>query len=194
MKILYWNAWGLENLETQLVLQKNCATHKLEFLFLSKPWILLDDQFPSCFWKKLKLKPFIVTKRSNLYPNLWGLWADHLTPVIVSSFHQQISFSIIWENQKIFISAIYARTTDDLRRYLWLELASLQRANPRPWCFTSDFIIVLGDHEKRGGKLPIRASCEEFKAWADSHNLTHIMTLGEEFTWSNGRGIDAILR
>lgn len=46
---------------------------------------------------------------------------------------------------------------------------------------------VIGSHKKKGGCLPLQASCDEFKAWLDSCNLTHMVTRGSEFTWTNGR-------
>lgn len=71
-----------------------------------------------------------------------------------------------------------------------MELASLQQANLGPWCFIGDFNAILGAHEKRGGRLPPIASCEEFRAWSDSCNLTHISTRGAAFTWFNMRGFN----
>lgn len=47
---------------------------------------------------------------------------------------------------------------------------------------------MLASYEKRGGRLPNATSCADFKAWTDSCCLTHIMTRGAEFTWTNGRG------
>lgn len=65
------------------------------------------------------------------------------------------------------------------------------QANPGPWLFFGDFNAVLGAHEKRGGCLPSRLSYEEFRAWSDTCNLTHVQTLGAEFTWSNNRSSGA---
>lgn len=63
----------------------------------------------------------------------------------------------------------------------------MQQNHPAPWCFLGDFNAILGSHEKRGGNLPSHVSCEEFNAWSDSCNLTHLLTRGAEYTWSNKR-------
>lgn len=42
-------------------------------------------------------------------------------------------------------------------------------------------------HEKRGGNLPLAASCDDFRAWSDSFRLTHLLTRGAKFTWTIGR-------
>ncbi|XP_019450653.1 PREDICTED: uncharacterized protein LOC109352923 [Lupinus angustifolius] len=58
---------------------------------------------------------------------------------------------------------------------------------PGPWCCIGDFNAVLGSNECRGAHLPKKTSSNEFKAFSDSANLTHIVTRGAEFTWSNRR-------
>lgn len=184
MKVLYWNARGVGNLDTRPVLQNLCMSTKPDFLFISEPWIPVD-KFPVALWKKLKL--FMVNSRESDIPNLWGLCAEHLCPQVVNVSHQQISLSLLCDNTPIYISAVYACTTHTQRRQLWLELANLQQSHVGPWCFIGDFNSVLGAHEKKGGGLPLRASCEEFRSWSESGHLTHLLTRGVDFTWSNGR-------
>lgn len=93
----------------------------------------------------------------------------------------------------MFFSAVYACTTHILRRELWSKLTLLQQRNPGPWCFIGDFNAILGDNEKRGGNLLSRMSCEEFQAWTDSCNLTHLLTKGVEFTWINKRRVRSLI-
>ncbi|KAG4917945.1 hypothetical protein JHK85_056226 [Glycine max] len=38
----------------------------------------------------------------------------------------------------------------------------------------------------RGRRIPIKSSFDDFKAWLENYNLTHLYTKGA-FTWSNGR-------
>lgn len=93
-------------------------------LFLSELWILLEH-FPVRFWRNLNLKPFVVNNRGNRIPNIWGICDSHVTPVISVSF-QHVTVSVLYNEQLLFILAVYAYTTNILRRDLWLELASLQ--------------------------------------------------------------------
>lgn len=39
----------------------------------------------------------------------------------------------------------------------------------------------------RGGNSPFQISCNEFRAWSDSCNLTHLVTRGAKFTWIRRR-------
>lgn len=48
MIVIYWNARGLGNHETRLVLHNLCVKHKPDLLFLSEPWIDIDH-FPVRF-------------------------------------------------------------------------------------------------------------------------------------------------
>lgn len=124
MKILYWNVRGLGNQDTRLVLDQFCVTYKPEFIFLSEPWILVD-QFPLDFWKRLKMKVFVVNNRNAFAPNLCGVCSESLSPTVIATFEQQVSLSILWNNEPIFTSAIYASKCHIHRRNLWFELATM---------------------------------------------------------------------
>ncbi|CAJ2651176.1 unnamed protein product [Trifolium pratense] len=56
-----------------------------------------------------------------------------------------------------------------------------------PWMFLGDFNAVLGAHEKRGRRLPPKASCADFLLWTNANSLTHLNTIGAQLTWTNGR-------
>lgn len=70
MKILYWNARGVANVETRLVLKNLIITNKPDLVFVSEPMILME-QFVDRFWSRLNLKVFAVNDRGDLNPNLW---------------------------------------------------------------------------------------------------------------------------
>lgn len=186
MKILFWNARGVANHPTRLVLKNICVSHKPDIVLIAEPWMNLDA-FPKMFWTQLGLRPFSVNSHPNLAPNLWCLCRDVLNPTVIASSPQQVSFSVVVQGQELFTSAIYASTSYASRRELWNELFLLQQLHNGPWCFIGDFNAVLGAHETRGGSLPLQVSCEDFRGWTDRSNLTHILTRGAAFTWSNGR-------
>lgn len=175
--MLYWNIRGIGNLDSRLILQKLCVSQRPDFLFIAELWIDFD-RVPCSFWRKLNLKLFVTNTRDNSIPSLWGLCLMNLTPFVISVTSQQVSFSVDWDCQKVFVSAVYASTCYILRRQLWMDLASLQQNHPSPWGFLGDFNAVLGAHEKCGGRLPLMASCEDFRGWTDSCFLTHLVTRG----------------
>lgn len=117
MKILYWNARGIANQETRLVLKEFCATHSTDILFIAEPWMAFEN-FPFSFWSQLRLKPFALNDRSNSLPNFWGLCATNLAPSVVLVSNQFIAAPVMIEDQVIFFAGVYACTTHTLRRHL----------------------------------------------------------------------------
>ncbi|XP_019432044.1 PREDICTED: uncharacterized protein LOC109339110 [Lupinus angustifolius] len=145
------------------------------------------DKVSSLFWEGLNLKLFLVNDRGPHIPNLWGLCSVNLHPVIIANSSQQISISLDLENHHFFICAVYAHTNYLQRRQLWEEINSVMHNFPGAWCCVGDFNVVLGANECRGSNLPARLPCDEFQHFTDGANLTHILTRGAEFTWTNRR-------
>lgn len=186
MKLIYWNIRGLANSPSRQACRNFCNSHKPDFLFLTEPWINFD-QVPISFWKSLKLKPFIFNDRGSQIPNLWGLCADHLNVDVLSQSRQHLSFSLTLNQHRIFIAAIYAATDYTIRRDLWNELQVLIQNNQGPWLCIRDFNSILGSQEQRGEGSVSSIACSKFRSWSDSCSLSHLPTLGSEFTWTNNR-------
>lgn len=70
MKLLFWNARGIGNLDTRLVLKKLCNLHKPDLHCIIEPWIVFKD-VPSNFFKSIHLRIFAENDRGSLLPNLW---------------------------------------------------------------------------------------------------------------------------
>ncbi|XP_019435878.1 PREDICTED: uncharacterized protein LOC109342329 [Lupinus angustifolius] len=186
MKVFYWNCRGLGNSNTKLVLKKLCFINKPDIVFISEPMIQ-SSKINSSFWANLNLKLFLVNNRDPMLPNIWGICRLDINPVVIASSIQQISISVVFENQQVFISAIYAHTNYLRRRDLWAELLALMSSSSGSWCCIGDFNVVLEANECRGNHLPNRVACDDFRSFTDDGILTHIPTRGAEFTWSNRR-------
>lgn len=155
-------------------------------VLLAEPWIDFN-RVPATYWRCLGLRPFMFNDRGYRLSNLWRLCTDSVCPTFISSSAQQCSFSVLWEQQHVYISTIYVSTSYLVRRDLWQELSSLYQNFSGPWIAIGDFNAVLGSHEKRGGGLPSKLSCDDFNDWSNYNSLSHIPTKGVQFTWSNGR-------
>lgn len=119
--------------------------HKQDLLFISEPWTNLD-QVHSSFWTSHKLKNVALNNKGAQISNLWAFCADHLDPVILQTSRQHISLSMVWDQQSIYVSGIYAATNHVLRRGLWFELTSLIQNNPGLWFLVGDYNSVLRAH------------------------------------------------
>ncbi|XP_019433032.1 PREDICTED: uncharacterized protein LOC109339940, partial [Lupinus angustifolius] len=146
-----------------------------------------QDIVKSKFWVDLNLHLFVVNNRNSLLPSIWGLCRVGLCPRILGNYDQHIDMVVEVENQRMFISAVYAHTNYSLRRSLWKELTEVMRVDSGPWCCIGDFNVVLGAHECRGERLPARPPMDDFKRFSDSSELLHLPTSGSTFTWSNRR-------
>lgn len=109
MKVLFCNCRGISNLLIRSVLKKFCSLHKLDFLFIAKPWIYLEKFYIS-FWRQLDLKPFAINHRNHVIPNFWGACNVNLSPTLLSSPSRQISFSIPLDGEVLFVAIVYAST------------------------------------------------------------------------------------
>lgn len=185
MKCIFWNFRGFANPSTRLVLKRFCVSHNPDFVFISEPWMDID-QLPANFWSELGLRIFAVNSRNDLILNLWCVRASKWNPSVIQISDQFVSFSIMMDGHSIGFAAIYAACTYIKRRELWTGLSSLL-SNTMLWCFIGDYNVVLGSHEYRGSGSPSRIACSEFQNWSDGNQLIHLPTRGAFYSWSNGR-------
>jgi len=79
---------------------------------------------------------------------------------------QSISFVVSINNISCYVATIYGSTSNIKRTNLWHELSSMLINFLGPWVYIGDFNAVLGAHEKIGGYLPLKQSCEDFSNWS----------------------------
>lgn len=56
-----------------------------------------------------------------------------------------------------------------------------------PWCFIGDFNSIISFDEYKGSQIPARKPMNNFFNWSDSNYFIHLSTLGNNYTWNNGR-------
>lgn len=50
-----------------------------------------------------------------------------------------------------------------------------------------DFNAIVSDVEYRGSYTPAKTPMKDFPNWTDRNHLIHVPTLGNAFTWCNGK-------
>jgi hypothetical protein len=138
MKCIAWNARGLANSPTRLALEKIIKHHKPDIILLSEPWMDFSD-LPRRWLANLNLKLFAFNSRPNLLHNLWCLCKTSISPTILVSDEQHVTFTICENNIVLAFSAVYASTNYQTIRKLWSTLNTLQTQHALPWCFLGDF-------------------------------------------------------
>ncbi|XP_058746611.1 uncharacterized protein LOC131619539 [Vicia villosa] len=186
MNCLFWNIRGVANRASILALKKLILNNSSELVFISEPWMKWED-FPQHWFDRFDLKLFAVNSRDNLLPNLWCFCKSNYNPDIILIDDQHISFTLkMYDTNSVFgFSIVYASTNYRHRRNLWLALGN--RSPNIPWTYLGDFNAILNASEYRGSHVSAKVPMQDFHNWTDSNNLIHIPTLGNAFTWCNGR-------
>lgn len=161
--------------ETSQMLKKLFLKNKSDIVLLDEPWIDIDQVHKS-FWNSIGLKPFAFNIRGSRIPSLWCLCMQSLDPVVIFASSPCCAFYVPVNNQNFYMAAVHASTLYQKRKELWIDFPKLEHDYPGAWLFIGDFNAVLGAHEKIGGCLPLKASCDDFSNWTNAGNFTHIRT------------------
>ncbi|KAL6178469.1 hypothetical protein ACLB2K_049987 [Fragaria x ananassa] len=182
IKIFYWNLWGIANDPTQDLLRKFVRDHHFDVLCIAEPFVSLDS-IPSQFWLSMNLVEVSTNDRGVALPTLWMFCKPSLLHAfnVVSRTVQQVTVTVTvtLDSVQCVLTSVYARTTMEGRRCLWIDLASVkENFVSGPWLVFGDFNTTLGAYEKKGGAPVCRRSCEEFQAMTDVCELIHVATRG----------------
>lgn len=128
---MFWNIRGLVNHPSRLALKRLFLLHKPDILLIAEPLTHFQN-LPPNWLQRLGLKIFSFNERLNLLPNLWCIFSIDISPNVIDIDDQQVTFSLSVNNISIFISAIYASTSNINRKNLWLKLNSLQNTYDVP--------------------------------------------------------------
>lgn len=161
MKALYWNIRGIANSPSILALKRLIKLHSPDFVFIAEPWMNFDS-FPPTWLHRLDYKLFFCNSRTNKIPNLWWIFLNNLNPIVNNVDDQQVTFSCTMHNQVIFLSAIYAFTSNLKRKELWQKLSFLQVSLNGPCCYIGDFNSILGAHKHNDFLSPTKPLMEDF--------------------------------
>lgn len=87
--------------------------------------------------------------------------------LVMENSDQQITIKVDDGSISCMLTFVYAKTSYIARRHLRDDLCRLKHF-PFHWMLIGDFNVVLGAHEAKGGNLPPRISCEDFKSMSDN--------------------------
>ncbi|XP_004292086.1 PREDICTED: uncharacterized protein LOC101295596 [Fragaria vesca subsp. vesca] len=127
MKIFYWNLRRIANDPTQDLLRKFVQDHHLDVLCIAEPFVSLDS-IPSQFWMSMNLVEVSTNDWGAALSNLWMFCKPSLLHVInvVSRTDQQVTITVTLDSVQCVLTSVYARTTMEGQRRLWIDLASVK--------------------------------------------------------------------
>ncbi|CAI8591297.1 unnamed protein product [Vicia faba] len=155
---IFWNIRGIANASSRLALKRLISVNNLDLVLVAEPWMDFS-KFLQTWLKKLNLKLFAMNYTHDLLPNLWCFCKSNITPTVLLRDSQHVSFTIV-DNNKVF---------------------------GYPWCFIGDFNSIIEAEEYHGSNTPDSTPMKDFHSWSDTDHLIHLPTMGNPFTWSNGR-------
>lgn len=92
---------------------------------------------------------------------------------------------------KYRLAGIYGEPNRTRRRATWSLIRHLAVDNNLPWCLIGDMNNVLGQADKRGGRLYPRWLIQGFQEVLDDCELIDMDLHGYPYIWERGRGTDA---
>ncbi|XP_062011846.1 uncharacterized protein LOC133728442 [Rosa rugosa] len=147
-------------------------------------------RIPDSFWRSIGMHLVGVNDRGQLFPNIWVFHSTNISsPTMISSSSQHRFVQFFVGGIAHGLVFVYAATTSVAHRPLWSEIEQINTSFSGPLLLVGDFNAILGAHEKTGGRMPTRVSCDDFQHMVDVCHLTQIDLKGSLFTWTNGRGV-----
>nr|GMD99332.1 Transposon TX1 149 kDa protein [Ipomoea batatas] len=94
---------------------------------------------------------------------------------------------LVWNANKVDCSILDVNPQLVERRDLWAKLQTYQSSISLPWTVCGDFNTVKGPNEKIGGIVPTNYFTKDLVNCCNNLDLTDAPSVGNLFTWSNGR-------
>ncbi|XP_075086347.1 uncharacterized protein LOC142169050 [Nicotiana tabacum] len=88
-------------------------------------------------------------------------------------------------NCDLFLTAVYAKCTENERRELWSSLEEIHTHINGPWCIGGDFNVILDPEENKGGNPHRMRISFEFSSCMDNCEVVDLGFVGPRFTWCN---------
>lgn len=147
----------------------------------------------------------IISKLSQLYQanqlkfgngysgDIWVFWDPARVALsLLDDSHQHMTFQAIpalEQGPPFFFTAVYASPNHHLRKTLWTKLKTSKNGcitSREPWLLMGDFNVILGPHEKQGGRQGTGWSTgTELQDLLDSSDARDVGFVGNPYTRSN---------
>ncbi|KAK4729617.1 hypothetical protein R3W88_022605 [Solanum pinnatisectum] len=128
---------------------------------------------------------------SNCNGKIWLFWNNDVDCVVLEEDEQQITcqFNHIELQNQFFITFVYAKCKDNLRRPLWNRMLHQAADQNKAWCSVGDYNVVTSIEEKLGGVPYNMRKSIDFISVIEACGLVDLGLSGQKFTWTNKRGI-----
>ncbi|KAG5596871.1 hypothetical protein H5410_038103 [Solanum commersonii] len=154
----------------------------LPLLCLQEP--LVDSSKLEKFKKRLRMDHSFF----NINNKIWIYWNHEIIVDIIQDKDQHVLIKISHnDGPSIFLSIIYAKCSEDLRRELWADLKTIANTVQGPWGAIRDFNVICTAEEKMGGRPFTLGESLDFLDCLSECGLQDAGYTGAKFTCCNNR-------
>ncbi|KAG5625372.1 hypothetical protein H5410_010590 [Solanum commersonii] len=182
LNFLSWNIRGIRSsgsIERLILFQQQLH---LPLLCLQEP--LVDSSKLEKFKRRLRMDHsfFIINNK------IWIYWNHEIIVDIIQDKDQYVLIKISHnDGPSIFLSIIYAKCSEDLRRKLWVDLKTIANTVQGPWGAIGDFNVICTTEEKMGGRPFTLGESLDFLDCLSECGLQDAGYSGAKFTWCDNR-------
>ncbi|KAK2640566.1 hypothetical protein Ddye_028361 [Dipteronia dyeriana] len=193
MKILVWNARGLDSNRAFQVLLRLKQTYKPDLIFLIET---KSDHYRMEIIKvKLGFPNKLVVNNIGRSRGLCLMWSNlaDVSPISYSQFHIDVQIvshrNVCWR-----WTSFYGNPDVNERQHRWTLLRGLSRMSNLPWVCAGDFTEILNENEKVGGVCRTKGRIERFRETLDECGLQDLGFMGPSFTWCDKRDREEMIQ
>ncbi|KAH0731470.1 hypothetical protein KY290_002476 [Solanum tuberosum] len=144
---LSWNIRGIGSAGSLERLQTFQQQFQIPLICLQEP--MVDSRKMERFKRKLRMDHSYC----NCSNKIWILWTAEVDITILQDKEQHVLIKATHlNNQPIFLTVVYAKCTEDLRRELWNDLREMANNIQGIWGAIGDFNVITSIEEKKGGR------------------------------------------
>lgn len=188
MKVLNWNARGLNAPSKRRILRDLILEHHIDIIaiqetkketFTNRALRSISTRFDKWIW---------VASQGRSGGILFG--CDSNTCTVLDSIVHRFSVDIFIQNRSDrctwMLTIVYAPVDRQLKPSFWRELKHNRIGRQEPWVICGDFNAIRARHEKSGSNFDVRLS-GKFNTFVSNHHLVELKLHQKQFTWASGR-------
>ena len=189
LKILFWNVWGLNDVEKRIRVKGMLKEWKADIICLQETKMeLITRQTVRSLWSCHHVD-WIYLGSIGASGGILVTWDSRVVENVgeaVGYYSVSCKFRNV-DNQDLWtFLGVYGPNLDRDRSLLWEELSGVISWWEAPWCVAGDFNVVRFPSEK-SGTASFTFAMHEFSDFITELGLIDIPLLGGNFMWSNNR-------
>lgn len=129
---------------------------------------------------------YVTVPPIGLSGGLAIFWKDHVDLSVLFQSPNLVDCLVKFNGSSFYFSFVYGNPNPCLRTWEKIERLEISRRN-QPWFLQGDFNEILGNHEKKGGRLRPESSFKDFRHLVRRCDLSDIKAIGDKFSWAGQR-------